>query len=318
VKKILTALAFAATALFGANALAQAPNAGDPIVVGSKQFTEQIVLGKVIIQALENAGYEVEDRTNLGGTAVNRDALEAGEIDVYPNYNGTAISNWYRDIPWATESIPEGTSGDAYASYATVSSLDAAIFDLVWLRPAPANNTYALAVTRAWSEENGITTMHEFADYVNDGGQVMLSTGDEFAQRPDGLPAFENTYGFDLSEDQMIVIAGATPAQTEQALASGQNNVNVAMAYATDGALMAYDFVVLDDPDGAQPVFQPTPVFRGEVIRAYPEIGGVLNPIFATFDNTALQGLNAAVEVDGMSPDDAARQYLEEHGFLGN
>jgi osmoprotectant transport system substrate-binding protein len=146
----------------------------------------------------------------------------------------------------------------------------------------------------------------------------MLSTGDEFAQRPDGLPAFENTYDFDLSEDQMIVIAGATPAQTEQALASGQNNVNVAMAYATDGALMAYDFVVLDDPDGAQPVFQPTPVFRGEVIRAYPEIVGVLNPIFATFDNTALQGLNAAVEVDGMSPDDAARQYLEEHGFLGN
>ena len=191
-KKILTALAFAATALFGANALAQAPNAGDPIVVGSKQFTEQIVLGKVIIQALENAGYEVEDRTNLGGTAVNRDALEAGEIDVYPNYNGTAISNWYRDIPWAQESIPEGTSGDAYASYATVSALDAAIFDLVWLRPAPANNTYALAVTRAWSEENGVTTMPQFAEYVNDGGEVVAKRShrmnDRSAWRLFGLP----------------------------------------------------------------------------------------------------------------------------------
>jgi len=317
VKKILTILAFAGTLLFGA-AVAQAPNAGDPIVVGSKQFTEQIVLGQVILAALEDAGYEVIDRTNLGGTAVNRDALEAGEIDVYPNYNGTAISNWYRDLPWAQEAIPEGTSGDAYASYATVSSYDAAIYDLVWLRPAPANNTYALAVTREWSEEHGVTTVADFADYVNDGGEVVLSTGDEFAQRPDGLPAFYSTYGFDLSDDQLIIIAGATPAQTEQALFTGQNNVNVAMAYGTDGALMAYDFVVLEDPLGAQPVFQPTPVFRGEVIRAYPEIVGILNPIFALFDNPTLQGLNAAVEVDGISPADAARDFLRDNGFIGN
>jgi len=316
VKKVVSIVMFAAAALFGANALAQAPNAGDPIVVGSKQFTEQIVLGKVIIQALEHAGFEVIDRTNLGGTAVNRDALEAGEIDVYPNYNGTAISNWYRDIPWAQEAIGEGTSGDGYASYATVASYDAALFDLIWLRPAPANNTYALAVTRQWSEENGITDLVQFAEYVNNGGEVVLSTGDEFAQRPDGLPSFYRTYGFELTDDQLIIIAGATPAQTEQALASGQNNVNVAMAYGTDGALLAYDFVVLEDPLGGQPVFQPTPVFRGEVIRAYPEIAGILNPIFAVFDNPTLQGLNAAVEVDGLSADDAARAFLEENGFL--
>lgn len=316
-KKLMTMFALVGALVFGSSAIAQAPNAGDPITVGSKQFTEQIVLGKIIITALEDAGYEVIDRTNLGGTAVNRDALEAGEIDVYPNYNGTAISNWYRDIPWAQAAIGEGTSGDAYASYATVASYDAAINDLIWLRPAPANNTYALAVTRQWSEENGITDMTQFAEYVNAGGEVVLSTGDEFAQRPDGLPAFYSTYGFDLTEDQLIIIAGATPAQTEQALASGQNNVNVAMAYGTDGALLAYDFVVLDDPLGAQPVFQPTPVFRGEVIRAYPEIAGILNPIFATFDNPTLQGLNAAVEVDGLSADEVACTFLLENGFLG-
>lgn len=315
-KKLFTMLALTASLLFSASALAQAPNAGDPITVGSKQFTEQIVLGKVIIAALENAGYEVIDRTNLGGTAVNRDALEAGEIDVYPNYNGTAISNWFRDIPWAQEAIPEGASGDAYASYATVASYDAAINDLIWLRPAPANNTYAIAVTRQFSEENDMTTMVDFAEYVNSGGQIVLSTGDEFAQRPDGLPAFYRTYGFELTEDQLIIIAGATPAQTEQALASGQNNVNAAMAYGTDGALMAYDFVVLEDPQGAQPVFQPTPVFRGEVIRAYPQIAGILNPIFATFDNATLQGLNAAVEVDGLSAEQVAQDYLRENGFI--
>ncbi|MDZ7799828.1 MAG: glycine betaine ABC transporter substrate-binding protein [Trueperaceae bacterium] len=315
-KRTFTIIALSVAMAFGASAFAQAPNAGDPIVVGSKQFTEQIVLGKVIVNALRGAGYEVTDRTNLGGTAVNRDALEAGEIDVYPNYTGTAISNWYRDYEWAQEAIAEGTSGDAYASYATVASYDAALFDLVWLRPAPANNTYALAVTSAFAEENDVTTMYDFADYVNDGGEVVLSTGDEFAQRPDGLQAFEETYGFDLSEDQMIVIAGATPAQTEQALASGQSGVNVAMAYGTDGALMAYDFVVLEDPDGAQPVFQPTPVFRGETIRAYPEIAGVLNPIFALFDNRTLQDLNAKVEVDGLSAEEVARTFLQENGFI--
>lgn len=311
---ILVALAFAM--FVSGAALAQPYKNDTPINVGSKQFTEQIVLGKIIVQALEANGYDVVDRTNLGGTAVNRDALVAGEIDVYPSYTGTVISNFFRDIPWALASIPEGASGNAYQSYAVVSSLDAAINDLVWLNPAPANNTYAFAVTRKFSEENNITSVPDLAAYINAGNPVKLSTGDEFAQRPDGVPAFEKTYGFDLSEDQMIVIAGATPAQTEQALAQGSSGVNVAMAYGTDGALKAYDFVVLDDPDGAQPVFQPTPVFRGEVIRAYPEIAGILNPIWSLFDNPTLQDLNAQVEVDGENADDVAHDFLQKHGFL--
>jgi osmoprotectant transport system substrate-binding protein len=287
-----------------------------PIRVGSKQFTEQLVLGQIILLALDDAGLEVEDRTNLGGTAVNREALINGEIDVYPEYTGTAISNYFTDVPFALESIPEGASSDAYMSYATVSSLDAAINDMVWLQVAPANNTYALAITREFSESNGVTSMDDFAAYVNDGGDVMLSTGDEFAQRPDGLTAFEETYDFDLTDDQMIVIASGTPAQTEQALAEGSNDVNIAMAFGTDGALMAYDFVVLEDPSGAQPVFQPGPVFRGEVVRENPEIAATLNPIFALLDGPTLQGLNAAVEVDGESPEDVARAFLQENGFI--
>ncbi len=314
--KRLTTFVLALAMLFGGTALAQQFKNDEPITVGSKQFTEQIVLGKIIVEALRANGYEVTDRTNLGGTAVLRDALEAGEIDVYPNYTGTAISNWYRDIPWAQASIAEGTSGNAYASYTTVSSLDAALFDLVWLRPAPANNTYAFAVKRSFSEEHGLKTVADLAAYVNDGNEVKLATGDEFAQRPDGVPAFEKTYGFNFKEGQMLVIAGATPAQTEQALAQGSNNVNVAMAYGTDGALKAYDFVVLTDPDGAQPVFAPTPVFRGEVIRKYPEIVGVLNPIFAMFDNATLQDLNAQVEVDGLNAEQVAKDFLTNNGFM--
>jgi osmoprotectant transport system substrate-binding protein len=284
------------------------------IRVGSKQFTEQIVLGQIVLVALEDAGFEVEDRTNLGSTQVNRDALVNGEIDIYAEYTGTALYNYFNDVDWSN--IPSDAYGNRELGYALVSSFDAAINDLVWLQPTPANNTYAFAVTAAFAEENGIYTVVDFADYVNDGGDVYMATGDEFAQRPDGVPSFEETYGFDLTEDQMLIIAGATPAQTEQALNEGANNVNVAMAYATDGALKAYNFVVLEDPFGAQPVYAPTPVIRGEILRAHPEISGILNPIFGALDNVTLQTLNARVEVDGEDPRSVVESWLAEGGFI--
>lgn len=286
-----------------------------PIRIGSKQFTEQIVLGQIMLAALEDAGYTVEDRTNLGSTQVNRDALVNGEIDVYAEYTGTALFNYFSDVEWAD--IPESAYGDRVMGYALASSYDAVVNDLVWLEPPPANNTYAFAVTREFAEENDMYSVTDLADYVNDGGEVYMATGDEFAQRPDGIPAFEETYGFDLTEDQLLIISNATPAQTEQALNEGANNVNMAMAYATDGALMAYDFVVLEDPLGAQPIYAPTPVFRGEVIRANPEIAGILNPIFRSLDNVTLQTLNARVEVDGEEPRAVAEDWLSEMGFIG-
>jgi osmoprotectant transport system substrate-binding protein len=92
----------------------------------------------------------------------------------------------------------------------------------------------------------------------------------------------------------------------------------MAMAYATDGALMAYNFVVLEDPLGAQPVYAPTPVVRGEILRSNPEIAGILNPIFRAMDNQTLQMLNARVEVDGENPADVAQSWLAEMGFIGN
>ena len=287
----------------------------DPIVVGSKNFTEQIVLGQIIIAALEDAGYSVEDRTNLGATQVVRQALENGEIDVYPVYTGTALFNYFSDVEWTN--VPQEAYNDPVMGYAIASAYDAAINDLIWLEPPPANNTYAFAVTAAFAEENGLQTVSDLADYINDGGEAYMATGDEFAQRPDGIPAFEQTYGFDLADDQMFIIAGGVPAQTEQALNEGANGVNMAMAYATDGALMAYNFVVLEDPLGAQPIYAPTPVFRGEVLRANPEIAGILNPIFRVLDNVALQTLNASVEVDGADPATVAVEWLTEQGFIG-
>ncbi|MEX2534149.1 MAG: glycine betaine ABC transporter substrate-binding protein [Trueperaceae bacterium] len=284
--------------------------AQDSLRIGSKQFTEQIVLGKIMVLALEDAGYDVVDRTNLGSSDVNRLALANDEIDIYPEYTGTFLNYVSEQVE-----VPEGVSQNAEDLYEFVRETDAQN-DLVWLQPAPANNTYAFAVTRSFAEENDLQSVADFAEYVNDGGRVMMAVGDEFAQREDGLQAFEEAYGFELTDDQLLVIAGGTPAQTEQALAEGANNVNVAMAFATDGALQAYNFAVLEDPEGAQPVFQPTPVVRADAIAENPEIADILNPIFSSLDNETLQGLNASVDVAGENPEAVAREYLEENDFI--
>jgi len=306
-KRLLTTLS-ALCLLLGASLVwAQA----DPVRVGSKQFTESIVLAKLIVYALEDAGFTVDDRSPLGGTDVNRSALVNAEIDVYPEYTGTALGLFFPEMDF-----PEGLTRDAEASYEHLRELDREQNDLVWLAPAPANNTYGFAVTRDFAEEHGLETMEDFADYVNAGGEVMMASGDEFAQRPDGIQAFEELYGFDLDDDQLLIIAAGTPAQTLQALAEGASDTNVAMTFATVGAVVAYDFVVLTDPLGAQPIFNPTPVFRADVIDANPGIPDILDPIFASLSNEVLQELNARVEVDGENPDEVARDFLREHGFV--
>ena len=304
-KKSLIVLFVLVSLLWGAFGFAQS----DAIQIGSKPNTENLVLGQLMVITLENAGLPVVDRTGLGSSQVTRSALVNGEIDAYPEYTGTAISNYFPNVE-----IQEGLTQDAEALYRRVSELDTRN-NLVWLAPAPANNTFSLAVTRTLAEENGLSTAADLAGYIDAGNEVKLATNDEFAQRPDGLAAYEETYGFDLSNDQLLVITGASSTQTEQALAEGANGVNVAMAYSTDGALVAYDFVVLADPQGAQPVFQPCPVFRQEVIDAYPQIPQLLNPIFQSLTNEALQELNAQVDVDGALPAEAARSYLQENGL---
>ncbi|NDJ85584.1 MAG: ABC transporter substrate-binding protein [Chloroflexi bacterium] len=295
-----------------------------PIVVGSKDFVEQQFLGYIIYVALEANGFEVEDQISLGGTAIARGALENGEIDVYPNYTATAA---LQSLPALGIEVPEGVAKDAYTSYTVVSSLDAAYNDLIWLRPAPANNTYTVAVTREFSEENDITSFSDLADYINDGNTVRMISNEEFTTREDALVTFEETYGFEIPRESCAdtdgscieSLPGAVTASAQQQLRADEGSYNVSVAYGTDGTLAALDLVVLEDPDGAQPVYQPTPVFRGEVLRANPEIADILNPIFATFDVATLQNWNSQAALGGEggeSVEDVARRYLQENGFI--
>ncbi|MBN1856171.1 MAG: ABC transporter substrate-binding protein [Dehalococcoidia bacterium] len=279
-----------------------------PVVVGSKIDTEGALLANAIILLLEDAGFDVVDKSHFGTTAIVRKAILSGEIDMYPEYTGSG------------EIFFEGTSPevwrDAAAGYEAVRKLDLETNNIVWLTPAPANNTWAIAIPRTLADQEGLITLDDLAAYVNAGGAFKIACSEEFVTSPAALPAFQDAYGFELSEAQLLTLAGGNTAQTEQAAAQGTDDVNAAMAYGTDGSLSALDLVVLTDPRGVQPVYEPTPIVRGEIYEAYPEIGDILAPCFESLTLENLQELNARIALEGHDAADVARDYLTSKGFL--
>ncbi|HEY3317873.1 MAG TPA: ABC transporter substrate-binding protein [Coriobacteriia bacterium] len=282
-----------------------------PIKVGSKIDTEGSLLAQLIIAMLKNDGFNVVDRSQLGTTDVNRKALLNGEIDVYPEYTGTALTQFF-----AKDKLPLTLSKEATASYERVKELDAKENDVAWLGRAPADNTFAIAVPKKLADASKLMTLDDWAKYINGGGTVKLVASSEFVQRSDALPAFEKAYGFKLKPNQVVALSGGNTAVTEAAAANGQDGANAAMAYGTDGNLAALNLVILKDTKGVQPVYQPAPTFRGEIVKKYPEIPGILDPVFSSLTLETLQQLNAKISVDGQDPKKVATDYLTSKGFL--
>lgn len=278
------------------------------ITVSSKIDTEGGLLGNMIALALEEAGLPVERRLQLGGTQVVREALLAGQIDIYPEYTGNAAFFFNE-----TES---GVWTDADEAHARAKELDAEANDIVWLAPAPANNTWAIAVTGPVAERNDLSTMSDFGEWVAGGGDVTLAASTEFVSTPTVLPAMQETYGFELSDDQTVILSGGDTAATIQAAARGTSGVNAAMVYGTDGGVGATGLVVMEDDKGVQPVYEPTPIVRAEVLDKYPSIPDVLNPIFSGLDMKTLQELNGRIQVGGEPAEAVARDYLTRTGVL--
>jgi osmoprotectant transport system substrate-binding protein len=283
--------------------------AQEAITIGSKIDTEGSVLAQVIRLMLEQNGISVEDRSGFGTTSVVRAALLAGEIDLYPEYTGTALTFF----PEAE--LPEGVSTNAERLYQTVKELDAQN-GVVWLGRSPANNTWSIAVPAALAAEHGLATIADLARYVNAGGQFKLAASQEFVDRDDALPAFERTYGFEVTDAQLVILAGGNTTQTETAAARGTDGVNAAMAYGTDGTLSALGLVALTDPEGAVAIYQPAPIVRAAVAEAYPQLGAILDPVFSVLDEATLAELNGRVAVNGENPAAVAQEFLTSRGFL--
>ena len=293
---------FACAAMLGLGmGIAQAQS---PVVVSSKIDTEGSVLGQLVIQTLEANGVPTENRLQLGGTSIVREAIKAGEIDLYPEYTGNGAFFFDR--------ADEPGWNDADTAYQTVRELDRARNDLVWLQPAQANNTWAMSVRRDLAEAENLETLDDLAAYLNDGGDFRFAASAEFVDSESALPAFQSAYGFELDSDQLLTLSGGDTAATMRAAAQPDNDVNGAMTYGTDGGVNALGLVVLEDTRGVQPVYQPTPVVRAEVLDTYPEIADSLNPLFAQLDLETLQALNARVAVEGQPARDVAADYLEQ------
>lgn len=292
------------TALLAAPALAQAR----PIVVASKIDTEGGLLGQMIVLLLEKDGMRVENRVPLGPTRIVRTAILAGEIDLYPEYtgNGAFFFQMESDPAWK----------NAQAGYEKVRTLDAERNDIVWLQPAPANNTWAIAVRADLARQYSLRTLEDIGPHIAAGRPFKLAGSAEFVESPAALPAFQRAYGFTLTPDRLLVLPGGDTAVTIRAAAQQLNGVNAAMVYGTDGGIAALDLVVLEDTKGVQPVYAPTPIVRGAVLRANPKIAEVLAPAFRTLDLTTLQKLNARIAVEGQPAREVARAHLVAAGLL--
>lgn len=294
----------AAAALIG---LGSAAGAQD-ITVSSKIDTEGGLLGNIILMALQDADLPVNARLQLGGTPIMRDAITSGQIDIYPEYtaNGAFFFNEADSEVWK----------DAGAGYKRVAELDLEQNDIVWLQPSPANNTWAIAVRQDLADENDLSTMSDFGAWIADGGDIKLAASTEFVTSAAALPAFQSTYGFEMSPDQLVQLSGGDTAATIAAAAQQTSGVNAAMVYGTDGGIAPAGLVVMEDDKGVQPVYQPAPIVRAEILEAHPEIRDVLAPIFEGLDLETLQELNGRIQIGGEPAEAVARDYLTSAGIL--
>jgi len=279
---------------------------GASITVGSKDFDEQLILGTISKLALENAGADVTDEINTGGTDVTRAALTSGEIDTYWEYNGTAWISFFKE----TEPI-----ADRIEQYEVVRDRDLEENDLHWLQPADFNNTYALAYASEAAEDLGSPeTLSDLGALIeSDPDSATLCVESEFSARDDGLPGMEETYGFEFPKDNVTVLDTAIVYSAT----AKRDPCNFGEVFTSDGRVSSLDLTVLEDDEGFFPLYNPSPVFTDEVYSEYSEeLDAIFDPISAALTQEEMTALNERVSVDLELPEDVAEDWMSENGFI--
>src|SRR5438270_5338514 len=262
----------------------------------------------MIADVVAARGIAVDRRIQLGPTNIVRAAVLAGQIDLYPESTGNDALFFHREGDPVWKNAADG--------YAEVKRLDAAENRLVWLTPAPANNTWVIAIRGDLPGFPERKCLDDLATYLAEGGRFKLAASAELVESPAALPAFESTYGFHLKSPQLLTLSGGNTAATLRAAAEGISGVNAAMAYGTDGELAALGLTTLCDSKGAQIVYAPSPVVRQSVLDEHPEIAAALEPVFKSLSLQTLQGLNARIAVAGEDAGAVAMDYLKSKHFL--
>ena len=262
------------------------------IAVGSKDFTESIVIAEIYAQALERAGLRVVRRLDLGSTQIAMAAMARGEIDVYPEYTGTALIDVLHHEPIR----------DPAASYAYVRAAFARAYDIVWLDRSPMNDSQGLATTPQIARRYHLRTLSDLATVASN---LRLATIPEFVTRPDGIPGLQRVYGgFRFKSVRTYDIALKYEALLE-------GDADVATAFTTDGAIAVDRLVVLDDDKHLWPAYNVAPLVRAATLAREPRIAPVLNAISPKLTSVAARTMNAQVESRDLDPADVAAEFLK-------
>jgi osmoprotectant transport system substrate-binding protein len=283
-------------ALFGLAAFA-APAAAQTVKVGSKNFTEQYVVAEIYAQALEHAGIKVERRLNLGGTLIAQKAMTSGELDLYPEYTGTALLAVLKGKVLAD---PQQVFDEVKGQYEKQ-------FQLTWLTPTKVNNGYAMIVRPETAARDKLTNLSSLAPSAKN---LVIGIGSEFIDRYDGLPGLKEVYGVTFKDFKLFAKLGLR----YDALAGKQ--VDMANGFATDWQIAENKLVVLADDKNLFPPYYLAPVVRQDTIAKQPKIAEVLNVVSPALDTETMRQLNAAVERDKEEPADVAKKWLTDKGFL--
>jgi osmoprotectant transport system substrate-binding protein len=273
---------------------------GAGITVGAKNFTEQLILGKIAVIAFQVAGFDVVDRTNIPGSVAAREGMLSGEIDMEWEYTGTA---------WISYMGNEQGIPDTEEQWQAVKDADAEN-GLVWLPPAPMNNTYGFATrTEAVPELGGIESISEIAELPVEERTFCVES--EFLSRNDGFQPLLETYGIPYGEPDGVPRDNVRVMDTGAIYAAVDDAVcNFGEVFTTDGRIKALDLTVLEDDRSFFPAYNVAPVVQADVLEEFPQIRDVLDRITPLLTDEVLIELNSRVDVEGEEPADVAYEWM--------
>lgn len=286
--------------LIGASLLTAAQFASAAsLVIGGKDFTEQLLLTSITEQYLGHAGVDVKANSGMG-TAVLRKAQENGQIDLCWEYTGTSLIVFNK----ITEHL------DPAATYARVKELDGKK-GLIWMAPSQVNNTYAIAIRTADAESKNIKTLSQLAAALNGGSKLTLAVNPEFPARSDGLKPLSKAYGFEIPREDVIKMDTGLVYT-----ALKESKVDLGLVFATDGRIPAFKLFVLADDKQYFPSYQLAPVIRSQALEANPKLTELMARLTDKLNNQQMATLNAQVDVDKKSIEAVAKSFLQENGLI--
>lgn len=283
-------------------------NEGDPIIFATMTDEESRIIGSMMQQVLEANGYEVDSKVGtFNNTTLARQSLMEKQIDLSMDYTGRGmmfikdvdITEYQKDFETAFQTTKKSDEENG----------------IIWTNYASYNNTDAIAVRKDWAKENKIVTLQDFADYINKGNEMKLAIAGEdsyVVNTPTCLPGWEQTYGFELSDNQVVVGVN----DPKSMVAKNVDGILACHTYSTAGSLGGLDLVVLEDTKFVSPIYSPAPIASKEILEKYPELETIFKPIFDSLNAETMIKLNEKLSVEGISESDIAAEYLKEAGIL--